>query len=156
TATGSQQIRNNPKGETIEVLDETERSKVRRLKEGIRRREIGRNTGPENPTGIRRSAPIQQEALEEFQRRKPRPSSNHAAGHKIDMMYDLTGESGNRWQDYVWEDSTANTRDGFRGFNKLRRHPQGVPAGGIARSKDIRKFWNKPGFRTGMRWGGGG
>src|SRR5699024_1610537 len=49
-----------------------------------------------------------------------------------------------------------NTRDGFRGFNKLRRHPQGVPAGGIARSKDIRKFWNKPGFRTGMRWGGGG
>jgi hypothetical protein len=72
------------------------------------------------------------------------------------MMYDLTGQVGNKPSDYVWEAGGTNTNDGFEGWRKLRRHPQGVPLGGVARTRDINKFWNKPGFRTGMRWGGGG
>ena len=152
---GGQQIRNNPPGATIVVPESVDDAKLARLKEGVRQRTVGRNTGPANPTGARRTSAAQRSALADFNARSPRPTPTSAAGHRIDMQYDLTGRVGENWRDYVWENGTSNTNDGFEGFRRLRTQPQGVPAGGVARPSTAGSFRNSPRFRSGMRFGGG-
>ena len=153
---GGAVIRNNPPGETIVVPESVDDAKLARLKEGVRQRTVGRNTGPANPTSVRRASPAQRSALGDFNARSPRPTPTSAAGHRIDMQYDLTGRVGENWRDYVWENGVTNTNDGFEGFRRLRSHQQGVPAGGVARPSAAGSFRNSPRFRTGMRVGGAG
>ncbi|MEO7975516.1 SpvB/TcaC N-terminal domain-containing protein [Flavobacterium sp.] len=153
---GGALIRNNPQGETLAVPDTIDTAKIARIREGVRQGQVGRNTGPANPTRARRSAQVQVEALREFRLRRPMPSPGMAAGHRIDMQYDLTNRMGNHWRDYIWENGAGNTSDGFAGWNRLRRYPQGVPVGGVARQSQIGRFTNSPGFRTAMRGAGAG
>lgn len=160
-AAGSQVIRNNPTGATIAVEDTIDKKKLNRLKEGVRRREVGRNAGPGNSTRTRRNSPVQRNARTQFQQRvqprTPTPSGGGQwnMGHRIDLQYDLTGRVGNSWRDYVWEPGGPNQADGRQGWQRLRQHPQGVPAGGVAKAGQAGRFWNTPGFRTAGRWGGG-
>lgn len=155
-AVGGTAIRQNPPGAIIETPSSVDDPKMARLNEHARQRLAGRNAGPGNSTRARRNAPVQVDALEEFTNRVPPDPgmAQPARGHRVDMMYDMTGEMGNHWRDYIWEDGATNTNDGFRGWNLLRRHQDGTIAGVFRRVGEAR-FWHSPGFRNGMRWGGG-
>ncbi|MBD2746700.1 VCBS repeat-containing protein [Microvirga sp. BT688] len=155
SSVGGTVIRNNPAGNTITVPDSVDDQKLARLREGTRQRTVGRNTGPANPTRVRRALPAQQRALADFNARSPRPTPTSAAGHRIDMQYDLTGRVGEHWRDYIWENGPTNTNDGFEGYRRLRGEPQGVPAGGVSRASETGRFTDTPRFRGSMRAAGG-
>ncbi|GLY94445.1 SpvB/TcaC N-terminal domain-containing protein [Actinoplanes sp. NBRC 103695] len=156
TSAGATAMRNNGPGNTIAVPDNITDDKLARLQEGSRQRQVGRNAGPGNSTRTRRALPAQRQALAEFRQRSPAPGPGTAAGHRIDMQYDLTGRIGEHWRDYIRENGATNSNDGSAGYRLLRNEPQGVPAGGVARQRDMGRLGNSPRFRTGMRWGGGG
>ncbi len=153
-AAGGATIRNNPPGRTLEVPPTVDDAKLARLREGVRQRTVGRNTGPVNPTAARRNSPAQQNALAQFNAR-PRPA-NTVAGHRIDMQYDLTGRIGENWRDYIPENGATNTNDGFDGFRRLRSHQQGVPVGAVVRPNEAGSLRHSPGFRGAMRGVGTG
>lgn len=152
---GGAVIRNNPDGNIITVPNSVDDPKLARLREGTRQRNVGRNTGPANPTRARRNSAAQRTALADFNTQSPRPTPNHAAGHRIDMQYDLTGRIGENWRDYIWEPGATNTRDGFDGYRLIRQEPQGVPAGGVRRVSDPPRFTDSPRVRGGLRAAGG-
>jgi RHS repeat-associated protein len=155
-AAGGAVVRNNPPGHTIDVPQSVDDAKLARLREGVRQRTVGRNTGPANPTPARRASSAQRSALADFNTRSPRPSPAHAAGHRIDMQYDLTGRIGEHWRDYIWERGATNTNDGFEGFRRLRSQPQGVPAGAVVRPSEAGQLRHSPRFRGAMRGAGAG
>jgi RHS repeat-associated protein len=153
-AVGGATVRNNPPGNTLEVPESIDDAKLARLREGVRQRTVGRNTGPANPTRLRRTSPAQQAALADFNAR-PRPAGT-VAGHRIDMQYDLTGRIGEHWRDYIPEQGATNTNDGFEGFRRMRTQPQGVPAGSVARPSEAGGLRHSPRFRGAMRGAGTG
>jgi RHS repeat-associated protein len=149
-------VRNNPAGNTIIVPEGIDDAKLARLEEGVRQRTVGKNAGRGNSTSGRRNSPAQRAALAEFKARNPKLTSTSAAGHRIDMQYDLTGRVGENWRDYAWEDGATNARDGREGFRTLSTEPQGVPAGGVSRPSTANSFRNSPRYRSGMRAAGTG
>ncbi|TIN77493.1 SpvB/TcaC N-terminal domain-containing protein [Mesorhizobium sp.] len=152
---GGTVIRNNPAGNTITVPDTVDDAKLARLREGTRQRTVGKNAGPGNSTRVRRAQPAQRQALADFNARNAGRPATSAAGHRIDMQYDLTGRVGEHWRDYILENGATNTRDGFDGYRMLRNEPQGAPAGGVSRASEAGGFTNTPRFRGGMRAAGG-
>lgn len=154
---GGAAIRNNPQGNTIAIPESVGDEKLARLKEGVRQRNVAKNAGPGNSTRVRRAAPAQRAARNEFRTRMAgeQPSPSHVAGHRIDMMYDGTGRVGENLHDYVWEPHATNSEDGREGYRLLRNQPQGEPAGGVARASEAGSFSNSPASRTTGRALGG-
>lgn len=69
------------------------------------------------------------------------------------------GADTTRPQDYRLQEATSNSTDGKQLADSIREQirngaPQDTPAGGVARARDVNKFWNRPGYRSIMRFGG--
>jgi RHS repeat-associated protein len=157
TAAGGNVIRNNPVGETLTVPQTVTDAKLARLNEGAAQGELARNTGPGNSTTARRTAPVQRQALRDFEAGSPRPAPNMQAGHRIDLQYDRTGRMGNNARDYIWEDGATNVNDGREGYRIMNNeHPvDGTVFGRAARPDTAGRFYNTPRFRSGARIAGG-
>lgn len=92
-----------------------------------------------------------------FSRLRPRPQAQAPGGrgwaidHIVELQHDLTGRRGELPRDYRWQDSYQNSLEGSRSWQLNRQNPQGLPAGGVARTSQAAQWYNRPGFRTAGR-----
>lgn len=172
TKAGSEAIKRNPKGFTLEVGNNFDDAKIAPMEERIRTdRGIGhRSVGPDGSRtddiraryeGLRnqynKSLPPDQRASR---------ATGTAVDHTVELQYIIRGNQTAgadtvRPQDHRIQDAGINSSQGRTGRTVADRQiatgvPEDVPAGGVARTRDIGRLVNRQGFRTGMRWGGYG
>jgi hypothetical protein len=153
----------NPEGYTLRVPDTYDAEKYGAYREGVWRREIGRNAGSgANSTEIRRNSPVQRAARRSYPLTvEARPITTAPGGrgwaldHIVELQHDLTGTKGTHTSHYRWQDSAANSLEGSRSW-ALNSGPQGVPAGGVARVSQASRWYHQPGFRAAGRGVGRG
>lgn len=153
----------NPSGYTLEVSNSYDAKKMSAYRRGVVRREIGRNAGSGNASTSRRRNTPQQRNARALHKHKRQPPAHPAPGkrgwaqdHIIELQHDLTGRSGNKARHYRWQDSALNSLEGTQSWALNRNNPQGVAAGGVARTSEAGKWYNREGFRTAGRWTGRG
>lgn len=162
----------NPAGFTLAVPDNFDRGKLRAYREriqdpldrgvGIRSRPEGLKTSTEDIRARFRSL------QEEFRASLPadRPTGTQV-DHTVELQHIIRdrpdqfapGADRVRPQDHRLQDAHLNASQGSRAQKvKARQVDDGAPldtsAGGVARERDVNKFWNREGFRTGMRYFG--
>jgi len=170
--TGAAAVKNNPEGFTLEVPDNFDPEKIGAYKEritdpadrgvGIRSRPQGAKTAT---TDIRAANQGLRDAYEAGLPGGQRPPGTQI-DHTVELQHiirgnDAPGANTVRSQDHRVQNSGENASQGSSARAvKARQVANGAPldssAGGVARTSDIGKFWNKEGFRTGARWGGYG
>jgi RHS repeat-associated protein len=173
TARAPETIRNNPTGPTVEVPNQFSEAKVEAMRERITSdRGVGLRGEP--PGGGSRTDDIR--ARSEPLRRQfnnslpPNQRASRANGididHVVELQYIIRGNSTAgadtvRPQDHASQSASANRSDGRAARTVSDRQiasgvPEDIPAGGVARTRDMGLLRNRQGFRTGMRWGGYG
>jgi RHS repeat-associated protein len=163
---GSQTARNNPPGFTKELPDNADPEKVRDYKKAIRNeRSVGIN--PDSTAQQRAQRSAGRQARDTFVNNNTRPpnsqapSGNWDVDHRIEIQDDISGRSGLDPNDYRYQDRSLNRSQGasnrWTKVGQLNEGiPAGTPAGGVARTSEMGRFWNREWFRTGMRYGGYG
>ena len=165
TGVGTGLVKSNPSGHTLIVPNSYDEQKMRAYRQGVIKREIGRNAGPDNPTKERRNSRIQKQAREAFKAKNPQQPPGTDIDHIIELQHDLTGQKGKSLKDYRYQESTQNRTEGSRSWhgdtdsngNKIggnKNNPQGVPAGGVAKAEMAGKLYNQVGWRTFWRFSG--
>ena len=126
-------------------------------REAVIRGEIGRNAGRGSSTSSRRNSREQRAARRLFSAEVQRPTISAPGGrgwardHTIELQHDLTGRRGASPTDYRWQDSRLNSQEGSRSWQLQRNNPLHEPAGGVARTSDAGRWYNRQGFRTAGR-----
>ncbi|HTJ98363.1 MAG TPA: RHS repeat-associated core domain-containing protein [Bordetella sp.] len=172
TATlGAEWMFRNPSGFTLAVPNNFDRGKIRAYKQRIRD-PLDRGVGMRSPlAGLKsktddiRAANETLADLAEVRLRDEqglRPPNVHL-DHTVELQHIIrTGAPGAntvRPQDHRWQDAGLNTSQGASGRqtdirSRAREEPWDVSAGGVARERDLNKFWNRPGWRGLNRaWG---
>jgi RHS repeat-associated protein len=150
----------SPKGFTLSTSDSSDLQKLYELKKGVMEGEIGRNAGPESPTGPRRNSRIQRDARAEFERNNPRPDYPPPEGgfwskdHLRPLQYDLTGTHGNSPFDYRWKGGISNSAEGRTDWQFQKDNAFMEPAGGVVPAAEAGFWYNMPEFRDTVRGGG--
>lgn len=160
----------NPTGFTLTVPNNFDNEKIRAFKERIHEptdRGIGirsRPAGAKNSTDdIRRSSKPLRDAYE-----ASLPGGRRPAGTQIDHLVELQhivrgnsapGADTVRPQDHRVQDSQLNGSQGSQArYLKAQQVGEGAPVdtsvGGVARQRDINRFWNREEWRTGNRYFG--
>ncbi len=149
---GGELARRNPTGFTLVVPNSYDGQKMGAYREGVYNREVGIN-----PNRTRAQRQAGRGASRQFRAANPQPAApapggrGYNADHIIELQHDLTGRSGLQPDHYRWQDASLNQLEGSQSYQLRGNNPTGTPAGGIAREADAARFWNQPGFRTGMR-----
>jgi len=155
---GLEAAKHSPKGYTLEVPNSFDNEKMAAYNKRIPEGKIGRNAGPDNSTSLRRNTPEQRSAQKQFELsnlERKKEFKNPSKDHIVELQHDLTGKSGNKPNDYRWQEHPKNITEGSQSWQLNKNNPQGVPAGGVARTQDIGKWYNQPATRTAGRVGGG-
>ena len=150
----------SPRGHTLQVPDSYDSVKMKAYRKGVLVRKIGRNAGPGNRTDVRRRSHSQRLARAEHRASRGMPRSTAPGGrgwaldHIIELHHDLTGRWGEKATHYRWQDSRLNSIEGSQSWALNRMNPQGVAAGGVARTAEAGRWYNTPHFRGVARFGG--
>jgi RHS repeat-associated protein len=167
---GAELAYRNPKGFTLALPNNFDNDKMRTYKErinnptdrgvGIRSRPPGAKTAT---TDIRRANRGLRDAYEAGLPGAHRPAGTHI-DHTVELQHIIRGNAAPgadlvRPQDHRVQNAGLNMSQGSQAKNvKLRQVQNGAPvdtsAGGAARERDLNKFWNREGYRTGMRYFG--
>jgi RHS repeat-associated protein len=171
TATlGAEWMFRNPSGPTLALHDTAPKFKIRAYNERIRA-PADRGVGWRSPIHGMRSktediraatqttADLAEVRLRDAQGLRP-PNSD--LGHAVDLQHIIRrgapGADKVRLKDFSFEASGFNKSQGSLAMHVDKRHAQAsewdVSAGGVARERDLNKFWNRPGWRGLNRaWG---
>ncbi|MEU9856250.1 RHS repeat-associated core domain-containing protein [Streptomyces sp. NPDC047974] len=167
---GAELAYRNPEGFTLAVPDNFDRQKIRAYRRrindpvdrgvGIRSRPPGMKT---STTDIRRANRSLRDAFEASLPGGRRPSGT-AIDHVVELQHIIRGRPGRfapgadrvRPQDHRVQDYSLNSSQGSRAQKvKAAQVRNGAPldtsAGGVARERDLNRFWNRQGYRTTMR-----
>ncbi|MEU6322774.1 RHS repeat-associated core domain-containing protein [Streptomyces sp. NPDC047009] len=170
---GAELAYRHPGGFTLAVPENFDRQKIKAYRErindpldrgvGIRSRPPGMKT---STTDIRRAT---QQLRDDFEASLPggrRPTGTDI-DHTVELQHIIRPRPGQfapgadqvRPQDHRVQDSSLNNSQGSRAQKvKARQVRNGAPldtsAGGVAYERDVNKFWNLQGYRTGMRYFG--
>ena len=167
-----QMIHENPEGFTLEVPDQFDDEKLDTMRErAIEDRGIGhrsRGADGSRTDDIRdrfqnlrdqynNSLPVNERASR---------ANGTAVDHTAELQYiirgnETAGADTVRPQDHRIQDASVNSSDGRTGRNVAddqiaRGAPEDVPAGGVARSREMGSWRFSENVRTGARWGGYG
>jgi RHS repeat-associated protein len=164
---GAQSATKNPKGPTLEVPNSFDQEKVNAYKEritsdrgvGIRSRPPGSKTATDD---IRRANQGVRDAYN-----NSLPAAQQAQkgvrdiDHTVELQHIIRGNAtggANRVRpiDHRPQPSLVNSGQGndakiVKNRQLANGFPADTPAGGVARTRDMGRFWNTEGFRTGMR-----
>ena len=167
-----QLIHENPTGFTLEVPDQFDDAKVDAMRErAIEDRGIGHRSRGANGSRTRDIRSWFQNLRDQFNNSLPaNQRANRAAGRAIDHTVELqyiirgnetAGADTVRPQDHRPQNASVNSSDGRTGRNVAdaqiaRGAPEDVPAGAVARSREINSWRFSENLRTGLRWGGYG
>jgi RHS repeat-associated protein len=172
TATlGAEWMFRNPSGFTLAVPNNFDRGKIQAYRERIRD-PLDRGIGMRSPlSGLRSKTDdirLANETLADLAEVRlrgengQRPPNVHL-DHTVELQHIIrTGAPGAdtvRPQDHRWQDAGLNMSQGSSGRqtdirSRARGDPWDVPAGGVARERDLNKFWNRPAWRGLNRaWG---
>jgi RHS repeat-associated protein len=172
---GAELAYRHPPGFTLMVPDNFDDPKLQGAKERI-------NNPTDRGVGIRSRPPGQRSATRDIRRRyqnlrdvynnalppNQRAVRNvRAIDHTVELQTIIRPREGTlapgadtvRPQDHRPQDWSLNSSQGRRLQDMIARQirngaPIDTPAGGIARERDFNKFWNREGYRTGMRYVG--
>lgn len=157
TRAGTETVRTNPEGHTLEVPDNIDDEKIRAYREritsdrGVANRSGGTDDIRDRFQGLRdqynNSLPPNQRASR---------ANGTAVDHTVELQHIGRHNDTVRPQDHRIQDASLNSSQGSRAKNVRRAAvaagaPQDIPAGGVARTSEMGRFYNRPGFRTGMR-----
>ncbi|WP_066636492.1 RHS repeat-associated core domain-containing protein [Bordetella sp. H567] len=172
TATlGAEWMFRNPSGFTLAVPNNFDRAKIQAYKQRIRD-PLDRGVGMRSPLAGLKSktddiraanetlADLAEVRLRDEQGLRP-PNVN--LDHTVELQHVIrTGAPGAetvRPQDHRWQDASLNKSQGASARqtdirSRARGEPWDVSAGGVARERDLNKFWNRAGWRGLNRaWG---
>ena len=162
---GTQAVTRNPTGPTLEVPENFDDAKIRAYRERITTdRGVGIRSAPSGSRSrtadLRRANKGLRDAFE-----RSLPGGRRPAGTDIDHTVELqhiirgnatAGADTVRPQDHRVQNSSLNNSQGASAQQTGRRAlaagaVEDVPAGGVARTSQIGRFYNQPGFRTAAR-----
>jgi RHS repeat-associated protein len=159
TGAGTTAVQRNPEGETLEVVEVTPKEKMSALKEriitdrGVAPRGKPAGGGSRTADLRRATRPLQTAYENSLEGGKP-PGMD--TGHTVDLQ--LIGRHNDtvRPQDFGLEPSGVNRSQGAAQAALTRRQvaaglPEDVPVGGVARTSQMGRLVNQPGFRTALR-----
>lgn len=172
TATlGAEWMFRHPSGFTLAVPNNFDRAKIRAYRQRIRD-PLDRGVGMRSPLeGLRSKtddiraanetlADLAEVRLRDEQgRRPPNVNLDHAVELQHVIRSGAPGADTVRPQDHRWQDASVNKSQGASARqadirSRARGDPWDVSAGGVARERDLNKFWNRPGWRGLNRaWG---
>ncbi len=172
TARAPQTIHENPPGFTLEVPDQFDDAKVEATRERIiDDRGVGhRSTGADGSRTDDIRADFDNLRRQYNNSLPPNQRASRANGtavdHTVELQYiirgnETAGADTVRPQDHRIQNASVNSSDGRTGRNVAdaqiaRGVPEDVPAGGVARSRDMGSWAASERVRTGARWGGYG
>jgi RHS repeat-associated protein len=168
---GAEWAYRHPSGFTLTVPDNFDNDKIRAYKERIQNpadRGVGIRSGLDNlrssTDDIRAEYETMADLAEVYLRAKHggRPP-NVNLDHTVELQHIIrTGAPGAntvRLKDHRFQDASLNKAQGSQGMHVNRRQrangaPLDTSAGGVARERDLNRFWNRAGYRTVNRlWG---
>jgi RHS repeat-associated protein len=169
-ATGAEIAYKNPTGFTLAIPDSFDKDKIRAYKQRIQNpndRGVGIRSRPEGAktsTGdIRRRFKYMRDEYEASLPGGRRPRGTDI-DHTVELQHIIRGNSAPRAdtvrrKDHRVQDLGTNRSQGSLAQHLNSRRVEAgdlvdTSAGGIAREMDLNKFWNRVGFRTGMRYFG--